>query len=167
MTYTAHDWNHHAVAESETLRRFLEEMDAQVAAGGGFTPAGTNAEIRASAQVGVTAGAGGNTTLHVTAASPPSWLDANGNILEPGLYCSFVSIGRNAGPTTAGKFLGWSSPFGGKRLVSVDALRVMVWKEQDVVSLAASDLPFSCDAIITCEADATASFTVLVGVDKL
>jgi hypothetical protein len=97
--------------------------------------------------------------LAVIKASPPSWLNTSGAILDPGLYefCTFIQLVTT--PTSSGLYLNWAGPSAlTEDFVAVGGLVAYpgsgVWRD-DVFGLTAGDVPYTPQAGLSVPADST------------
>lgn len=143
-------------------------QDALAAAAGGVT-LGNNTTDVVSQDVATPLTADG--ALHNIDLIPnpiPTWMDGSGNIIEPGLYYSFVQILATAGATTPGLYIEVQGLFETYNWIPLDAIgssdRAAV---NDLAALAVADVPFLARARVTMPTDVTAAVTAQVSVARL
>jgi len=100
-------------------------------------------------------------------ATPPSWMDASGNITAPGLYCISCYMVIGDAPTTPGDFVSMSGA-AGAATIPLDGINLADHIQPGlVISVTAADLPVSTTVNVTMPTDATATITATPTVNRL
>ena len=112
-------------------------------------PGGSSVQVQSSVTNVVIADAptvvamdGASHNVHCLIASPPSWLDATGHIISPGVYQMTCIVYPQAADTTPGLFVYVADSLGAASLwCPLDPLSVQGTQVTDVISVTQGDLP--------------------------
>lgn len=100
-------------------------------------------------------------------ADPPSWIDSDGNIIQKGIYAISPFIAVTTPPTTPGLYISCETTIG-ESLIPLDQMLIFGTETpQEIIALAAADLPFTPRAQIITSADETAELSVQLSVQQL
>lgn len=100
-------------------------------------------------------------------AAPPTWMDDAGNIITSGLYQFVVRVLPGVAATTPGDVIVLSDDAAALQ-VSIDGLATrFIAVPMDLINVAASNVPFPTEVVVSTPTDATATVQVVLKVVRL
>lgn len=113
------------------------------------------------------AGDNGFHSFECAKAAPPSWMNAAGDIIAPGLYLVECDINKFTNPTTAGLFVDLTHAVGTTAIAWDMLTQAAELKVGKVWSVATADLPFSTQITVFMPTDVTGVLKVQNLVSRL